>query len=65
MEPEVLLFDEPTSALDPERGGEVRRILQKLAEEGKTKVGVTHEMGSARNVQNQVTCPHPGKSWIK
>ncbi|TAT60219.1 ATP-binding cassette domain-containing protein, partial [Enterobacter cloacae] len=36
MEPEVLLFDEPTSALDPELVGEVLRIMQKLAEEGKT-----------------------------
>ena len=35
MEPEVLLFDEPTSALDPELVGEVLRIMQKLAEEGK------------------------------
>lgn len=45
MEPEVLLFDEPTSALDPELVGEVLRIMQQLAEEGKTMVVVTHEMG--------------------
>ena len=43
MEPEVLLFDEPTSALDPELVGEVLRIMQQLAEEGKTMVVVTHE----------------------
>ena len=42
MEPEVLLFDEPTSALDPELVGEVLRIMQQLAEEGKTMVVVTH-----------------------
>ena len=54
MEPEVLLFDEPTSALDPELVGEVLRIMQKLAEEGKTMVVVTHEMGFARNVSNHV-----------
>ncbi|STI81017.1 histidine/lysine/arginine/ornithine transporter subunit [Escherichia coli] len=50
MEPEVLLFDEPTSALDPELVGEVLRIMQQLAEEGKTMVVVTHEMGFARHV---------------
>ena len=44
MEPEGLLFDEPTSALDPELVGEVLRIMQQLAEEGKTMVVVTHEM---------------------
>lgn len=44
LEPEVLLFDGPTSALDPELVGEVLRIMQKLAEEGKTMVVVTHEM---------------------
>ncbi|MDU5730489.1 MAG: ATP-binding cassette domain-containing protein [Citrobacter freundii] len=52
MEPEVLLFDEPTSALDPELVGEVLRIMQQLAEEGKTMVVVTHEMGFARNPQS-------------
>ena len=52
MEPEVLLFDEPTSALDPELVGEVLRIMQQLAEEGKTMVVVTHEMGFARHVSH-------------
>lgn len=46
MEPDVLLFDEPTSALDPELVGEVLRIMQQLAEEGKTMVVVTHEWAS-------------------
>ena len=54
MEPEVLLFDEPTSALDPELVGEVLRIMQQLAEEGKTMVVVTHEMGFAREVGTRV-----------
>ena len=54
MEPEVLLFDEPTSALDPELVGEVLRIMQQLAEEGKTMVVVTHEMGFAREVADRV-----------
>jgi len=61
MEPEVLLFDEPTSALDPELVGEVLRIMQKLAEEGKTMVVVTHEMEFARHVSNHVIFLHQGK----
>lgn len=60
MEPEVLLFDEPTSALDPELVGEVLRIMQKLAEEGKTMVVVTHEMDFARHVSNHVIFLHQG-----
>jgi histidine transport system ATP-binding protein len=60
MEPEVLLFDEPTSALDPELVGEVLKIMQKLAEEGKTMIVVTHEMGFARNVSNHVIFLHQG-----
>ncbi len=61
MEPEVLLFDEPTSALDPELVGEVLRIMQRLAEEGKTMVVVTHEMGFARHVSSHVIFLHQGK----
>ncbi|OON37090.1 histidine/lysine/arginine/ornithine ABC transporter ATP-binding protein [Izhakiella australiensis] len=61
MEPEVLLFDEPTSALDPELVGEVLRIIQKLAEEGKTMVVVTHEMEFARHVSSHVIFLHQGK----
>jgi len=61
MEPEVLLFDEPTSALDPELVGEVLRIMQKLAEEGKTMVVVTHEMEFARHVSSQVIFLHQGR----
>ncbi|CAE6765623.1 ABC transporter ATP-binding protein [Paraburkholderia haematera] len=61
MEPEVLLFDEPTSALDPELVGEVLRVMQTLAEEGRTMVVVTHEMGFARNVSNHVVFLHQGK----
>ena len=60
MEPEVLLFDAPTSALDPELVGEVLRIMQKLAEEGKTMVGGTHEMGFARHVSSHVIFLHQG-----
>ncbi len=56
----MLLFDEPTSALDPELVGEVLRIMQKLAEEGKTMVVVTHEMDFARHVSSHVIFLHQG-----
>ncbi|AIL32733.1 ABC transporter ATP-binding protein [Basilea psittacipulmonis] len=54
LDPEVLLFDEPTSALDPELVGEVLKTMQVLAEEGRTMIVVTHEMGFAREVSNQI-----------
>ena len=54
MDPEVILFDEPTSALDPEMVGEVLGVMQGLAQEGMTMLVVTHEMGFARAVANQV-----------
>lgn len=60
MEPEVMLFDEPTSALDPELVGEVLRVMQVLAEEGRTMIVVTHEMGFARNVSTHVQFLHQG-----
>ncbi|WP_321795962.1 ABC transporter ATP-binding protein [Caballeronia sp. J97] len=61
MEPEVMLFDEPTSALDPELVGEVLRVMQSLAEEGRTMIVVTHEMGFARNVSNHAVFLHQGR----
>jgi histidine transport system ATP-binding protein len=61
MEPAVLLFDEPTSALDPELVGEVLRVMKGLAEEGRTMVVVTHEMGFAREVSSQVIFLHQGR----
>jgi len=60
MEPEVMLFDEPTSALDPELVGEVLKVIQGLAEEGRTMIMVTHEMSFARKVSNQVLFLHQG-----
>jgi histidine transport system ATP-binding protein len=60
MEPEVMLFDEPTSALDPELVGEVLKVIQTLAEEGRTMIVVTHEMGFARQVSSQVLFLHQG-----
>ncbi len=50
MKPAVLLFDEPTSALDPELVGEVLKVIEELAAEGRTMIVVTHEMGFAREV---------------
>ncbi|HQQ70348.1 MAG TPA: ATP-binding cassette domain-containing protein [Alicycliphilus sp.] len=61
VEPEVMLFDEPTSALDPELVGEVLRVMQLLAQEGRTMLVVTHEMGFAREVSNQVIFLHQGQ----
>ena len=61
MEPEVMLFDEPTSALDPELVGEVLKVMRDLAEEGRTMVVVTHEMGFAREVSNQLLFLHQGR----
>jgi general L-amino acid transport system ATP-binding protein len=54
MEPQVLLFDEPTSALDPEMISEVLDVMVELAEEGMTMIVVTHEMGFARKVADQM-----------
>ena len=60
MEPDMLMFDEPTSALDPELVGEVLRVMQSLAEEGRTMLVVTHEMGFAREVSSRVLFLHEG-----
>jgi arginine/ornithine transport system ATP-binding protein len=60
MEPDLMLFDEPTSALDPELVGEVLRVIRGLAEEGRTMLVVTHEMGFAREVSNKVLFLHAG-----
>ncbi|MGB3354293.1 MAG: amino acid ABC transporter ATP-binding protein [Mycobacterium sp.] len=54
MNPKLMLFDEPTSALDPELVGEVLAVMKKLASEGMTMVVVTHEMGFAREVADEV-----------
>jgi arginine/ornithine transport system ATP-binding protein len=54
MDPDVLLFDEPTSALDPELVGEVLKVMQDLAKEGRTMIIATHEMGFAREVSSEV-----------
>jgi ABC-type histidine transport system ATPase subunit len=61
MEPEVMLFDEPTSALDPELVGEVLGVIRSLAEEGRTMLLVTHEMGFCREVADRVVFLHQGQ----
>ncbi|MFN2331044.1 MAG: ABC transporter ATP-binding protein [Halomonas sp.] len=60
MDPEVMLFDEPTSALDPELVGDVLKVMRELADEGRTMIVVTHEMGFARDVSSQVIYLHEG-----
>ncbi|MDO4685340.1 MAG: amino acid ABC transporter ATP-binding protein [Corynebacterium sp.] len=54
MDPKLMLFDEPTSALDPELVGEVLNVMKGLAADGMTMLVVTHEMGFAREVSDQV-----------
>ncbi|MBI3709001.1 MAG: ATP-binding cassette domain-containing protein [Proteobacteria bacterium] len=61
VQPQLMLFDEPTSALDPELVGEVLRVIRTLAEEGRTMILVTHEMGFAKEVANRVIFLHQGK----
>lgn len=61
MDPQAMLFDEPTSALDPELVNEVLLVMRQLAEEGRTMIVVTHEMGFAREVSDHVIFLHEGK----
>ncbi len=61
MSPEVMLFDEPTSALDPEMVGEVLDVMKELAKEGMTMIVVTHEMGFAREVADEVVFMDEGQ----
>ncbi|MEI6157714.1 MAG: amino acid ABC transporter ATP-binding protein [Atribacterota bacterium] len=61
MDPEVMLFDEPTSALDPELIGEVLEVMKKLVQAGMTMLVVTHEMGFASSVANEIIFMEEGK----
>ena len=61
MQPRIMLFDEPTSALDPEMINEVLDVMRNLAKEGMTMIVVTHEMGFAREVANEVVFMDFGK----
>ena len=61
MKPEVLLPAEPSSALEPELVGEVLRVIRRLADEGRTMIVVTHEMGFAREVSSETVFLHEGR----
>ncbi len=61
MEPKAMLFDEPTSALDPEMISEVLDVMVELAQEGMTMIVVTHEMGFARKVADQMVFMDEGE----
>ena len=61
MEPKVMLFDEPTSALDPEMISEVLDVMVELAQDGMTMIVVTHEMGFARKVADQMVFMDEGE----
>lgn len=61
MDPDLMLFDEPTSALDPELVGEVLAVMKNLASQGMTMIVVTHEVGFAREVSDQVILMDEGR----
>lgn len=61
VEPDVILFDEPTSALDPELVGEVLAVMKRLSKDGITMLVVTHEMGFAREVADNVVFMDQGQ----
>ena len=61
MDPQVMLFDEPTSALDPEMVTEVLDAIRKLAHDGMTMVVVTHEMGFAKEICDEIVFMAEGK----
>ena len=54
LSPQILCFDEPTSALDPEITGEVLKVINNLAKQGRTMLLVTHEMGFAKMVSDRI-----------
>jgi general L-amino acid transport system ATP-binding protein len=61
MNPKIMLFDEPTSALDPEMIKEVLDVMVQLAKDGMTMIVVSHEMGFAREVANQMVFMDDGQ----
>lgn len=61
MDPKLMLFDEPTSALDPELVGEVLKVMKQLATDGMTMLVVTHEMGFAHEVADEVVFMADGR----
>lgn len=61
LQPKIMLFDEPTSALDPELTGEVLNVMRDLATEGMTMVVVSHEIGFAATVAQQISFLDQGR----
>ena len=61
MEPSIMLYDEPTSALDPQLTGEVLQVIKELAESGMTSVIVTHEVGFALEVADELMIMFDGE----
>ncbi len=61
MKPALMLFDEPTSALDPSLVGEVLKVMESLAHEGRTMIVVTHEMSFAKEAADRVYYMHEGE----
>ena len=61
LEPKLMLFDEPTSALDPEMISEVLKVMRDLADNGMSMLVVTHEMGFAKDVADEVVFMDEGK----
>jgi glutamate/aspartate transport system ATP-binding protein len=61
MEPDIMLFDEPTSALDPEMIKEVLDVMIDLAKSGMTMIVVTHEMGFAKEVADEIIFMDQGR----
>jgi len=54
LQPDILCFDEPTSALDPELTGEVLKVIKELADQHTTMIIVTHEIGFAKEVSDEI-----------
>jgi len=65
MDPEIILFDEPTSALDPQLVGEVLDVMKNLAKKHVTMLVVTHEIGFALSVADEVLFFYNGVIWEK
>ncbi len=65
LDPKIMLFDEPTSSLDPELTGEVLNVMRALAEEGRTMVVVSHEIGFAASVGNKIAFLDHGRILLE
>jgi polar amino acid transport system ATP-binding protein len=63
IKPKLLLFDEPTSALDPEMTAEVLEVIEELRKEGRDLVLVTHQMGFAHRIADQIALLSGGQIW--